>query len=402
MRMLSGLDASFIYLESDHSPMHIGGVYLINADTAPKNFGFDRFRDHIENRLVCSGVFRQRLVEVPLSLSHPYWINDPDFKLSKHLPRLQLHKPGGMKEVMQLSAQVFGTALDRSQPLWELSFVEGLNDFEGMAKNSFAIITKVHHAAVDGGSGVELMGALLDLEPKPRVIERKDEWQPEELPTTAKAVAAAYSKMGKKSVEFGKLVSEVAAGAVQVFSNRRARRISPPTLPFSAPVSILNRSVTSSRTYWGVDFAFDRIRAIRQQVPAATINDVVLAICASGLRNYLLERDELPDKPLVTMAPISVRKENQKGEMGNQVSAMLVSLATDIADPLERLLLISGNTKASKSYSSALPANKITEFIPSETLAAAARLYTRTRMGGRHRPCFFINQTKNPGPPVTH
>ncbi|HLF32429.1 MAG TPA: wax ester/triacylglycerol synthase family O-acyltransferase [Xanthomonadales bacterium] len=398
--MLSAQDATFIYLESDHCPMHIGGVYLIDARGAPATFGYRSFVSHIRERLQCSRIFRQRLVEVPLSLSHPYWINDPHFRLESHLPRLELPAPGGMQELMQLAAQVFGRTLDRNRPLWELSFIEGLDRVPGLAPGSFALISKVHHAAVDGGSGVELMGALLDLESTPRVIDAADDWRAEKIPATARLIATAYSRMGRKTIELGKVVGEVAAGAIRVYGKRRARRIDPPPRLLSAPPSVLNQPVSSSRTYGGVDFAFERIRKIRHMVPGATVNDVVLAVCAGGLRNYLQQRNALPKKALVAMAPVSVRQEKQKGRMGNQVSAMLVGLATDVADPLQRLLHICRGTQAAKVYASALPANKIAEFIPSETLAAASRLYTRTRLGGRHRPFFNLTITNVPGPAV--
>lgn len=404
MHMLSALDASFIYLESDHSPMHIGGVYLIDAGGRPGSFDYASFYAHIERRLPRSRIFRQRLVEVPLSLSYPYWINDPDFDLVQHLPRLHLPSPGGKKELMQLAAQVFGRTLERKRPLWELTFVDGLDTVPGLARGSFAVISKVHHAAVDGASGIELMGALLDLDATPHHLAENDNWQAEQLPGTARMVAAAYSRLGRKSVELGKFVGEVAAGAVRLYGSSRAKRINPPPMPLTAPASILNRPVSSSRTYWGVEFEFDRIRRIRLKVPGVTVNDIVLAVCAGGLRQYLLQRDALPDKPLVTMVPISVRRKNRQADMGadmgNQVSAMLVGLATDMADPVQRLRQISRGTRDSKMYASALPANRITEFIPSETLAAAARLYTRTRLGGRHRPFFNLIITNVPGPPV--
>jgi len=166
----------------------------------------------------------------------------------------------------------------------------------------------------------------------------------------------------------------------------------------SAPPTIFNQPVTPERTFWGKNFSFDRIRAIRKAVPGVTVNDVVLAICAGGLRSYLSEKGELPGKPMVAMAPISVRGEDEG--TGNQVSAMLVSLATDIESPIDRLLHIRANTHRSKVHASALPANKITEFLPSETLAAATRVYTRTRLGGFHRPFFNVTITNVPGPPV--
>ena len=400
MRTLSAQDASFIYLESDHTPMHIGGVYLMDSRDAPASFNYKKFCAHIKSRLVCSPIFRQRLVEVPLSLAHPYWINDPEFLLGRHLPRLRLPAPGGWQELMQLAAQVFGQTLARNQPLWELSFVEGLDHVPGLARGSFAVISRVHHAAVDGGSGVELMGALLDISAKTRVVDLVDDWQPEEAPAAGKVVAEAYSRLGRKSIELGKFVGDVAAGAVQAYAKRRALYIEPPPRLLSAPASLLNQSVSSSRTYAAVDFDLERFRGLRQAVEGATVNDVVLAVCAGGLREYLLERGALPEKPLVAMAPVSVRSNEQKGLAGNQVSAMLVNLATDSADALDRLWQVCRSTQAAKIYSSAIPANKIAEFIPSETLAAAARLYSRTRLGGRHRPLFNLTITNVPGPPV--
>jgi WS/DGAT/MGAT family acyltransferase len=400
VRHLSALDASFIYLESDHSPMHIGGVYLLDAADAPPGFGFDLFRAHIEQRLPRSRIFRERLIEPPLGLSHPCWINDPDFMLERHVLCLRLPAPGGRKELMRLAAQVFGRTLDRGRPLWEMNFVEGLDGFADLSPGSYALISKVHHAAVDGGSGVELMTALLDTSPKPRPVTAEDDWRPEPVPSTARLIGAAYAGLGRKPMELGRLVGDMALGAARIYGSRRAGRINPPPMLLTAPPTRLNRGVTSSRTYWGSEFAFDRFRRLREQVPGVTVNDIVLSLCAGALRDYLAERGELPHEPLVAMAPVSVRRKNHKADLGNQVSAMLVSLATDVPDPLQRLLQLHRNTTGSKIYSSALPANRIAELIPSETLAAAARVYTRMRLGGRHRPFFNLIITNVPGPPV--
>ena len=193
-------------------------------------------------------------------------------------------------------------------------------------------------------------------------------------------------------------VGKAARDAVKLRSDGQLEQIEPPPRLLSADVSVFNQPINSARTFWGKNFDFERIRAIRAAVPGVTVNDVVLAICAGGLRHYLLSRGELPAKPLVAMAPISVRADEEG--TGNQVSAMLVSLATDIDDTVTRLVHIRANTQRSKVHASALPANKITEFLPSETLAAAARVYTRTRLGGHHRPFFNVTITNVPGPPV--
>ncbi len=400
MQMLSALDATFIYLESKHSPMAIGGVYVIDASEAPKSFSYESWYSLVKSRLKLSKVFRERLVEVPWDLSFPYWIRDPGFDLDTHLPRVNLPEPGGMEELMQMAADTWGQVLDREQPLWEITFVEGLDSVPGIAKGSYALITKVHHAAVDGKASNEMMTALLDITPDIREVEGEDTWEPEELPSTLGVIGRSWSKAGHKAVDLAGFVGKAAMGAVSLQGDKQLQKLEPPPRLLSAPSTIFNQPIASGRTYWGKNFEFDRIRAIRKAVPGVTVNDVVLAICAGGLRSYLDGRGELPSKPLVAMAPISVRAEDDGKGVGNQVSAMLVSLATDIDDAVDRLVHIRANTQRSKVHATALPANKITDFLPSETLAAAARVYTRTRLGGHHRPFFNVTITNVPGPPI--
>jgi diacylglycerol O-acyltransferase len=398
MDMLSALDATFIYLESEHSPMSIGAVYVIDADEAPEGFSYEAWYALVKSRLRLSKMFRQRLVEVPWDLSFPYWIRDPDFNLDNHLPRVALPGPGGMTELMQLAADTGGQVLDRQRPLWDITFVEGLDAVPGISKGSFGLITRVHHAAVDGKASEETMTAILDATPEIRVIKGEDTWQPEELPSTLGVITRSWLKAGQKARELAGFVGQVAVDGVSLQSERWLKKIEPPPRLLSAPATIFNQPIESKRTFWGKNFDFERIRAIRKIVPGVTVNDVVLAICAGGLRSYLAGKDELPDKSLVAMAPISVRADEES--TGNQVSAMLVGLATDIDDALDRLLHIRANTQRSKVHASALPAHRLTEFLPSETLAAAARVYTRTRLGGHHRPFFNVTITNVPGPPV--
>lgn len=399
MDMLSALDATFIYLEDEHSPMAIGAVYVIDADEAPADFSRESLMQLVASRLKLSKVFRQRLVEVPLALSFPYWIRDPDFELSQHIPEVNLPGPGGMAELMSLAAHTWGQVLDRDRPLWDITFVTGVNNIEGISKGSFALITRVHHAAVDGKASTEMMAALMDPGSDIREIAGKDDWEPEALPSTLGVITRSWSKAGQKAVDLAGFVGKSAADVLSLYSDQRIKQLEPPPRLLSAPATIFNQSIDSPRTFWGKNFDFERIRAIRKAVPGVTINDVVLAICAGGLRKYLSDRHELPDKSLVAMAPISVRAESEGA--GNQVSAMLVSLATDISGALERLTHIHASTQRSKIQASALPANKITEFLPSETIAAAARVYTRTRLGGRHRPFFNVTITNVPGPPMS-
>ncbi|MEM9532169.1 MAG: wax ester/triacylglycerol synthase family O-acyltransferase [Pseudomonadota bacterium] len=398
MRPLSGLDAAFLYLENARSPMHIGSVWLLDAADAPPDYGYEVFREHIRNRLPLAPLMRERLLEIPFNLTHAQWLRDPDFELDFHLPHVALPRPGGLEEIRDLATQYFSRPLNRSRPLWELTFVEGVDGVPGLAPGSWALISRVHHAAIDGGSGAELMGTLLDPTRVPREVPTDDGWEPEEPPSMAKLALGAAARLGIKTRSVGGFVKGAAAGAARLYGAARVARLKPPTLPFSAPSTIFNAPISAQRTFWAVDLDLERIKALKNASPGVTVNDVVLAVCAGGLRAYLEEKDALPDKPLVAMAPISVRTRDQKGSMGNQVSAMLVGLETDVADPRRRLKRIHGNTTRSKTYAGAVPANRLIEMIPTATAALAARLYSRTAAGDGRRPFFNLVITNVPGP----
>lgn len=399
MKKLTGLDASFVYMETVRTPMHIGSVYLLDASKRP-SFSYESFREHIRSRIPLVPMFRKRLMEVPLDLGSPFWIDDPDFDLDAHLPRVGCPRPGGKRELMELAAQFFARPLNRTRPLWEITFVDGVDAYPGLPKGSYGLISRVHHAAVDGVSGTELMGVLLDLSPEPRSIDTEDDWEPEPVPKSRELFLKSYSKLGRKPMELARFIKDLASGGVKLAGARRDERIDPPTLPMRAPRTPLNSVVSTRRVFGGVEFELDDIKALRAKVPGSTVNDVVLAICSGALRTALLRDGTLPEESLIAMAPISVR--NQQSEAGgNQVSAMLVEIATNEPDPLLRLQKISRATRNSKTYSSALPAERIMEFVPSATAALAARLYTNMRVAEKHRPFFNLVITNVPGPPMT-
>lgn len=400
MEQLSALDAAFVYLESARTPMHIGGVYLIDAQHAPADFGYASVRRHVESRLGIARTFRQRLVEVPLAMGHPYWVEDPEFDLELHMPHLGVPRPGGKSELMRLAADLFARPLSRQRPLWEMAFVDGLDNYPGLSEGSCALIARVHHAAVDGMSGAEIMGALLDPEPQPQRELSRDQWQPERVPSGVELIARSYGKVGAKSMELARIVGRTLSGAGSLVSRTLEESLERPPLPMTAPRTVLNSRVGPHRSFGGVEFPLARIKAIRELVPGTTVNDVLLAVCSGALRDWLEVRNELPEKSLVAMVPMSVRGQGQKGEMGNLVSAMLVELATQVDDPHERLARIHRSAVGAKGYSRALPANELMEFVPSETAALASRLYMRMRGSDRHRPFFNLVITNVPGPPI--
>lgn len=398
MKQLSGIDAAFLNVEMPRTPMHIGAVYIFDSETPTGRFDFEAFRAHMRARLSVSPVFRRRLLEVPLNLDHPYWVEDPDFDVDLHLPHIGLPQPGGMKELMTLAAQMLARPLDRSRPLWELIYVEGLHNIEGVPPGAIALIAKVHHAAVDGISGEEILAALLDLSPVPREITGEQGWQPDVLPNPVQLFLRGLKATIKSPRESYRLTRTLGATLVRTFKERVLSNGTLPPALFSAPYTITNAAVTTRRVFGGAQLPLARINHIKHAVAGATMNDVVLTVCAGALREYLMRREILPDESLVAMAPISVRKRQERHSGGNRVYAMLVALATQEANPLRRLELIQGSVRASLQYKKAVEAVELAENLPAAAAALATRWYIRNQISQKHRPWFNVIITNIPGP----
>jgi diacylglycerol O-acyltransferase / wax synthase len=397
MQRLTGLDATFLYLETPNAHMHVAGVYVYDPKDAPEAVTFARLKVEVERRLDLLPPYRRRLVEVPFQLHHPLWIEDPDFDLDYHLRRIAVPAPGGREELAELAADIHSRPLDRSRPLWEIWWVEGLED------GHVAIVAKTHHAAIDGASGVDISVNLLDLEPTPREIPEPEEpWKPDRVPNDAELVVHAATSLARQPVSAVKAVRRTAEAAWRIRSRNRKPDVTPPPAPFSAPRTSINDPITPHRSFGVTDVALDDIKRIRN-VFGGTVNDVVLALCAGTLRSYLDRRGEHLDRGLVAMCPISIRSEADRSSLGNQVSSMLVSLATDIDDPVERLCAIQDGTRHAKEQAGAIGAETLSnwaEFAAPAVAARAARLYSRMRVSNRHRPIFNVTISNVPGPQV--
>lgn len=399
MKQLSGLDAAFLNLEMPRTPMHIGAVYTFDSATPTGRFDFEAFRTHMRSRLSVSPIFRRRLLEVPMQLDHPYWVEDADFDMDLHLPHIGLPQPGGMKELMTLAAQVLARPLDRSRPLWELIYVEGLHNIEGVPPGAIALIAKVHHAAVDGISGEEILAALLDLSVVPREVAVEQAWEPDHLPNPMQLFARGLKATFKSPRVGYRLARTVGATVVKSVKEHALSRDNLPPALFSAPYTITNTPVTAHRVFGGAQLPLVRINRIKHAVAGATMNDVVLTICSGALREYLLRRDILPAESLVAMAPISVRKRQEQYTGGNRIFAMLVALATQEANPLRRMALIQGSVHASLQYKKAVEAAQLAEDLPAAAAALAMRWYIHNQISQKHRPWFNAIITNIPGPP---
>ena len=397
MKRLTGVDATFLYLETPAAHMHVAGTYVYDpGDMSPQEF-FDRVRAGVEERLHLLGPYRQRLREVPFQIHHPLWIEDPDFDLDYHLRRAALPSPGGKKELAEFAAAEHARPLDRSRPLWEMVVVEGLED------GHIAVVAKTHHAAIDGASGVDITVNLLDLEPEPAPVPPPDEpWKPDRIPSDFEMLGWALNSLSRQPLAAVKATRRTVEAMLRVRRRNRQPDVTAPPAPFTAPRTSINGPITPHRSFGMSEVSLDDVKALRKAF-GGTVNDVVLALCAGALRRYFDDLGETLDRPLLAMCPISVRTVEQKNTMGNQVSAMLVSLATDIDDPVERLAAIRNGTPQAKEQANAIGADTLSnwaEFAAPAVAARAARLYSRVQGSGRLRPPFNTVISNVPGPNV--
>ena len=397
MKSISGLDATFLYGETPTSPMHVGNLMVIEG-----SLKFETFRDIILSRLHLIPKLRQRLVEVPLSIDYPYWVDDPNFDPDIHMHRLALPQPGSWRELRAVASQIFSEPLDRSRPLWSMHFIEGLDEVSQVPKGSVAIITKMHHVAIDGVAGASLLTILFDLSPKVKEIPQPKPYTPEPLPDDVSLVVNSVVNFVSKPFKLPKLVYDAVSATVKAGFLTRVQSIELPAAPFSAPPSPLNGIISARRKWNTTILTFQRVKTLKN-IMDVTLNDVVLAICAGALRKYLVEKDKLPLKPLVAMVPISTRTQNDPKSEGNQVSNMLVQLATNIDDPIERLEVIAENTNRGKTYQKAVGAKTLAnmaEAVPFGIANQAARLYSRYKISEMHNPVFNVTITNVPGPQI--
>ena len=403
MRQLQGMDASFVALETRNTPMHIGSVLIYNPETAPG--GFVRYKDILSffrSRMQLSKTMRQRLVKVPFDLDYPYWIEDKEFDLEYHLRHVALPKPGDWRQLCIQAARVFSRPLDLSRPPWEFTIIEGLDNIPGVAPGSFAMVTKVHHAAIDGMSGIDLMEALHTLDPHAAAPNEPDTWAGEDPPNFAELMTKSWLNNLANPVRQLDVAAKAMPGLARTIKGLISKDFKLHG-EMIAPRTRFNAVISPNRVFEGRSVSLDDIKMIRKAVPGAKVNDVFLTIVGGAMRKYLLSKDDLPDKTLTAMAPISVRGKDEKGDMGNQVAAMIAPLGTHLSDPLERLDYVNSQTVNAKAMTDAIGARNMTEMSkvsPALFMAFGARLYTSLGLANRVSPPFTTVVTNVPGPPV--
>jgi diacylglycerol O-acyltransferase len=396
---LTGLDASFLYLETPTLHMHVAMTTIIDPATIPGGYSFEALKQFIAKRIPYAPVFQRRLVEVPFRFGHPVWIDDPDFDIDYHVRLAAVPGPGGLRELASIAGDITGRPLDRARPLWEMWIVEGLSD------GRIGFIAKMHHSTVDGVSGAELLSVLFDLEPDP--AERP---APEpgivdsHVPSSLELITLAVMARTMRPFEIAKDVFTTGQRILHVRQVRQGSESRPglgkAALPLSAPRTSFNGTLTRRRSVALSAVGLQDVKRLKDAM-GTTVNDVVLAICTGALRRFLIDGDELPDKPLVAVVPVSVRPSNPDMAGSNKVSSMFVQLPAQIEDPLARLEAIHEGTKGAKEEHNALGAETLLNWAEHATpnvFAAGARFYSRMKLAERHRPIANLVISNVPGP----
>lgn len=401
MRQLTGLDASFLYIETKNAPMHVGGLAIYDPRTAPGGkIRFKEILENINNRVQQVPIMTSHLKMVPFGVDHPYWVDGGVFDPEFHVRHLALPAPGDWRQLCILISRIHARPLDRKRPLWEIYIIEGLDNVEGYPKGCFASYSKMHHAAIDGASGVEISALLHDLEPMPLAKSVAKIESGERSPRAMDLLLKAQINTLKMPFRLLKVVKASVPGVYTATKGVVSGHLK---LIGNAPRTRFNTTVSPYRVFSAIKVEFEAIRAIKNSFRPVTVNDVALTIVGGALRKYLKFHDELPESSLLAMAPINVRSKDKLGNTGNEVSKMNVKLRTDIADAAERLLAVYESTRNAKELSSAVGAKTMTDysqFIPSTVTASAARLASSFGLANRFNMGFNCVVTNVPGPPV--
>jgi diacylglycerol O-acyltransferase / wax synthase len=400
MKHLSVVDGAFLHLESPEMPMHVGSLALFDAPAGGAGTWYEAVKTHVASRMHLAPVFTRKLALMPFDLANPVWIHDDDIDLDYHMRYLVLPKPGTMAQMEALCARLHSSLLDRSRPLWEFYVIEGLAD------GRVGFYSKVHHSAVDGQAAVAMANSVFDVTPEPRRVKppravRSNRYQL----GVAELLGAALSNQAQQVVQFAKLLPPLAGAALgaaksALAARREGTKSSVPTRLKLAPPTPFNTSITNQRAFAGVSLPLKEVKAIGK-AHGASINDMVLWLCSTALRDYLAEGRELPDKSLVAGVPISLRAEGDTSS-NNQVSGTVIDLATQVKDPMKRLASIMAGTRAMKAQMGTFG-----ELIPKDfpslgspwLLSGLASLYGRSGLANRLRLA-NVTISNVPGPQV--
>jgi len=406
MQQLSAQDAQFLYMETNKSLSQVTSVAIFDPSTAPGGtVRFKQIIEHVRSRVHTSPIYKRRIYHVPLELDYPYWIDDEHFDIEYHMRHGRLPHPADWRQLCIHLARFHSRPLDMQRAPWEMYVIEGIDNIPGIPKGSYAIATKIHHAAADGMAIVNFFGGLLDIDQKGTPvmpIKQRINSARNEKPTPFQMSARGLFNGLRSPVKVAESLMKYAPSMVQTAKDRfiEKQREAKATVPLTR----FNLETSPHRVFDSTAFSLTEFKPIRGLVEGATINDIVLAVCSGALRKYLGHHKELPSESLRSFVPVNVRA--PKGSLqeteqpGNNISTMSPLLHTNIADPVERLTAIQAETKEQKAARRGISARlmtDVTRHIPASTQLLAARLMMRSEMAGRMTNVCISNV---PGPQV--
>ena len=416
MDHLSGLDATFLYLETPEQPMHVGGLNIFELPAGYEGDFVEDLRAHITQRMHLAPVFRRKLVNMPFELANPIWVADEDVDMEYHIRSTVLPKPGSRAQLDKLVGRLHSSLLDRSRPLWEFYVIEGLQSPPDAPAGTrhVAFYSKVHHAAVDGAAGVALANAIMDITAIPRAV-RPAPLRRATVTDNFGIAELALSGIKNTAIQSAILAKNLPALARAAYSMLRPPKSEEPTVGLAglemvdsppknrwfAPKTPINVSITNQRTFSSLSFPLHAIKHIAKS-NGVTLNDVVMAICSGALRRYLADLNCVPDQSLLAAVPISLREAGNT-DMNTQASMLRISLASTVADPKARLLAINQASKSAKAASASMNAVMPTDF-PSLgvpwILSSVAALFGRSKLANNMAPLANLVISNVPGPNV--
>src|SRR4051794_15402976 len=407
MRQLTSLDAQFLALENARQTGHVGSLAILDPATAPGGrFGCHEVTTLLETRAPQLPPLRWRLAEVPLGLDHPYWVEEGEIDIGYHVREMALAAPGSDAQLAEQVARIVSRPLDPARPLWELYVIEGLES------GHVAVLTKIHHAVIDGLSGAEIMALLLDLTPEGREVPDAEDTLADPSPSSMQMLGLGLLGIPRYPVRMLRALPKAipnleetpfgvlpGMGTVsRLASLTRRDGVQRPDL--AAPKTLFSGRISPHRRFVFGQLSLDEFKAVKNK-HGTTVNDVVVSVCAGAVRRWLLEHDDLPEVPLVAQVPVSVRTGEQFGTYGNRILLMAAPLHTEMHDPVERLRATHEALAEMKERRGALPAELLQDannFIPPAVFARAARLtfgFSTSRPG---RPTWNLVISNVPGP----
>ncbi|NLG47970.1 wax ester/triacylglycerol synthase family O-acyltransferase, partial [Gordonia sp. (in: high G+C Gram-positive bacteria)] len=396
MDRLSGLDASFLYLETASQVMNVAIIMQLDPSTIPGGYTFEGLRTEMARRVTALPVMRRKLADSITNIDHPVWVEDDEFDIDRHVHRIAVPSPGRIQEVAQMSGHLIGQELDRKKPLWDMWVMEG------MENGRIALLIRMHHATVDGATVADILADLATTSPEP------PELDPDLIAANSGdrfrgelALHGATNFLLRRPVAALKLIPKTVPVPFEWI--RKVRSGDGMPAPFEAPRTRFNAPLSTRRSIALTQMPMADIKRIKDHF-GVKVNDVVLAMCGGALRQYLADHDELPDAPLVGLVPVSVRgtDENDLIELGtNKVTGMFTRLPSTVDDPVDRLRLAQIYANQAKEHHKDIDQNilrKYAEFAPGKSLAAMMRLYSDRRLAMLHPPVFTSVVSNVAGP----